>query len=166
MKTKLWRWLAAALFITPWLAGLGGASPASAAGNDIPFQASFTGTAAFTSSGAPVFAGSGQAEHMGLSTTTGYVVFTNLPPTCAGGVPNDNYETLTAANGDAFTIVSHDVACPTGPYQYHGSGDWSVVPGSGTGRFTGVSGQGSFDGHSDFYQGVFDMELSGTITEN
>jgi hypothetical protein len=164
MKNWFRRLVLVALFIAPGLAGPGTTS-ADAAGHAVPFKGSFSGTAVFGGNGAPVFTGAGNATHMGRITNAGYVVFTNAPVTCAGGVPNDNYETLTAANGDSFTLVSHDVACPTGPNQYQGSGAWEVVQGSGTGRFQGVIGQGTLDGHSDFGQGVFDIELAGTLTE-
>jgi hypothetical protein len=163
MKNRLWRWLAAALFIAPAILGLGAGS-AQAAGNGVPLRASFSGTAVFGSDGTPLFSGTGNATHMGRLTDAGHVVFTAAPVTCAGGVPNDNYETLTAANGDAFTIVSHDVACPTGPNQYHGTGAWEVIADSGTGRFAGVSGAGQFEGDSDFGEGVFSIQLTGTIS--
>jgi len=164
MKSTFWRLWVAALFIAPGIMGIG-ATAADAGGSPVPFSGSYAGTAAFGSNGAPVFSGTGIATQMGLSTSAGYVIFTAAPATCAGGVPNDNYETLAAANGDSFTIVAHDVACPTGPGQYHGSGNWNVIPGSGTGHFTGVSGQGTLDGNSDFGQGVFNMDLVGTLTE-
>ena len=141
-----------------------GETAADPAGQQVPFRGSYSGTAAMETNGKPVFSGTGTATYLDRSTCEGYAVFTNLPVSCAGGVSNDNYETLTDANGDSFTIVSHDVACPTGPGQFHGVGSWEVVAGSGTGRFTGVTGQGSLDGHSDFMQGVFDMELTGTIS--
>jgi len=153
------------VLIVPMILGVAVVS-ASAAGNhqQVPFWGSYSGTVATGSNGAPVFSGAGIATHMGHSTSQGYVVFTSAPINFAGGVPNDNYETLTAANGDSFMIVSHDVACPTGPYQYLGSGDWNVVKDSGTGGFTGISGQGTFDGNSDFSGGVFSMRLTGTIS--
>jgi hypothetical protein len=160
---RLWPLFVAAMFIAPGIIGMG-PTAAYAADDRVPFRGFYSGTVAMGSNGASLFSGTGIATHLGRSTSEGYVVFTAAPTSCAGGVPNDNYETLTAANGDSFTIVSHDVACPTGPNQYHGSGDWDVVPGSGTGRFTGVTGQGTFDGNSDFNQGVFSMQLTGTIS--
>jgi hypothetical protein len=39
-----------------------------------------------------------------------------------------------------------------------------VIPGSGTGRFTGITGQGTLDGNSDFNQGVFSFNLTGIIS--
>lgn len=161
---RLWRLLVAVLLLAPWIIGLG-TTPVYAHGtHQVPFKGSYSGTVVFGSNGAPLFNGTGIASHLGRSTTEGYVVFTAGSSDCAGGVPNDNYETLTAANGDSFTIVSHDVACPTGPNQYHGSGDWQILAGTGTGRFADAAGQGTFDGHSDFNQGVFDIQLIGTIS--
>ena len=159
---RFWRLLVAAMLIVPWILGLGANSVYAAGTHQVPFKGSYSGTVVFGSNGAPLFNGTGIASHLGNSTNQGYVVFTTSPSTCAGGVPNDNYETLTAANGDSLTIVSHDVACPTGPNQYHGSGDWELL--GGTGRFAGAAGQGTFDGHSDFNQGLFDLQLIGTIS--
>ncbi len=157
-----WRLLVAAILIAPWIIGLG-ATPAHAAGtHQVPFRGSYSGAAAFASNGAPLFNGTGIATHLGSSTNEGYVVFTTAPADCAGGFPNDQYETLTAANGDSLTIVSHDVACPIGPNQYHGTGNWAVL--GGTGQFSGTTGQGTLDGQSDFNQGVFTFQLTGTIS--
>ena len=158
---QIWRLLVAVALILPGIIGMGATTVYAAGNHQVPFNASFSGTANWNN-GAPLFTGAGIASHLGNSTSAGYVVFTAGSPSCAGGVPNDNYETLTAANGDTLTIVSHDVACPTGPNQYHGSGDWNVI--GGTGRFAGATGQGTFDGHSDFYLGVFSMNLTGTIS--
>jgi hypothetical protein len=36
------------------------------------------------------------------------------------------------------------VGCPVSPYEFHGSGHWTVT--GGTGRFAGVTGSGSADG--------------------
>lgn len=160
---RLWSVFVTALAIVAGSTGAG-ALTAHADGPEVPFYASYAGTAVFGSAGAPLFSGTGLATELGRSTSAGYSVFTAAPAPCAGGVPNDQYETLTAADGDAFTIVSHDVACPEGPYQYHGTGHWEVVAGSGTGRFAQVSGQGTLDGHSDFYRGVFTLHLTGTLT--
>ncbi len=159
---RLWRLLVAAMLIAPWIIGLGATSVYAAGTSQVPFRGSYSDAVAFGSNGAPLFNGTGIATHLGRSTNEGYVVFTTASSSCAGGVPNDNYETLTAANGDSLTIVSHDVACPIGPNQYHGSGDWEIL--GGTGRFAGATGQGTLDGHSDFNQGVFDLQLIGTIS--
>jgi len=141
-----------------------GETAADVAGQPVPFRGSYSGQAAMGANGSPVFSGTGSATHLGNSTCEGYAILTMASASSADGISNDNYETLTAASGDSFTIVTRDVACPIGPNQFHGSGDWDVVTGSGTGRFAGVIGHGKFDGHTDFMQGVFDMELTGTIS--
>lgn len=121
-----WRLLMAAILITPWIIVME-ANPVYAAGIQIPFRGSLSGTVAFGSAGFPVFSGKGIFTQMGLVKNQGYVVFTTASADCAGGVPNDNYETLTAANGDSLSIVSHDVACPIAPNLYHGSGEWELL---------------------------------------
>ena len=152
--------LMVAMLIALGIVGMG-ATPASAA-HMVPFRGSYSGTAVFPSGGTPQFSGTGIATHLGKSTNEGHVVFTAGTPACAGGLPNDNYETLTAANGDLLMIVSHDVGCPIGPYQYHGTGNWEVV--GGTGRFSGATGQGTLDGRADFAKGKFAFELIGNIS--
>jgi hypothetical protein len=152
--------LMVAMLIALGIVGMG-ATPASAA-HMIPFVGGYSGTAAFASDGTPRFRGTGIATYLGKSTNEGYVVFTSGAPSCAGGVPNDQYETLTGANGDSITIVSHDVACPIGPSQYHGTGNWQVV--GGTGRFNGATGEGTLDGKSDFSKGTFGFVVIGKIS--
>jgi hypothetical protein len=140
----------------------GGAASASAASAPIPFRASFSGSAAIASPVLTTFAGAGIATQMGTVSTRGHADITGPDPSCPGGVANINYETLTAANGDTLTIRSQDVACPTGPGQYHGSGLWSVI--GGTGRFSETTGKGSYDGSADFAAGTFTINLTGTLT--
>jgi hypothetical protein len=159
---RLWRLLVAAILIAPWIIGLG-TTPVYAAGtHQVPFGGFFSGAVAFGSNGAPQFNGNGIATYLGRITNEGYVVFTAVPADCVGGVPNDNFETLTAANGDSLTIVSHDVACPIAQNVYYGSGHWEVL--GGTGRFSDASGHGTLDGYSDFNRGVFYIQLTGTIS--
>jgi hypothetical protein len=137
---------------------------ASAATHPLPFRATFSGTAQLTSPTSASFAGNGSATHLGRVTTVGNAVVTGLTNTiCPAGFANTNVntETLTAANGDTLTIASDDEGCPTGPGQYHGTGHWTVT--GGTGRFSGATGDGSFDGHSDFGAGTFAIDLTGTL---
>ncbi len=158
---RFWRLLVAAILITPWIIAMG-ANPVYAAGIQIPFTGSISGTVAFGSGGFPVFSGKGIFTQMGLVKNQGYVVFTTASADCAGGVPNDNYGTLTAANGDSLSIVSHDVACPIAPNLYQGSGNWEVL--GGTGRFIGATGQGTLAGYSDFNNSAFNIQLDGAIS--
>ncbi len=135
---------------------------ASAAGTQVPFQASYSGTAAFTSATTALFTGKGIATHLGSSTNENHITVSG-PSSCPGGFANINVETLTAANGDTLVLTGdHDQACPTGPNAFHGTGHWTVT--GGTGRFAGATGQGTFDGSADFNQGTFSFQLTGTIS--
>ena len=138
-----------------------GVRPAFAGDGSVPFKASYAGSAAMTSQTTVSFNGSGNATHMGWSTNTGTADITGPATSCAGGIANVNTETRTDNHGDTLTIVSIDVACPTGPGQVHGTGHWTVS--GGTGRFAGATGQGSADGGADFNAGTFTMSLDGTV---
>jgi hypothetical protein len=140
-----------------------GANAVYAANTQVPFAATYSGTASFTDNPyINLLDGTGIATHLGRSTNHALIVITGADNSCSGGIANTNYETLTAANGDSLTLTSYDIACPVGPGMYHGTGQWSVT--GGTGRFSGATGQGTFEGHSDFNQGVFTFNLTGTIS--
>ena len=143
-----------------------GASPASAAARDqVPFQASFTGAANFTSQTTALFKGTGHATYLGLSTNENHITVLGPATSCPGGFVNENDETLTAANGDQLMLTGpHDVGCPspTDPTVVHGTGAWTVA--GGTGRFAGATGQGTFVGGADFNTGTFNFQLTGTIS--
>src|SRR5215469_12365201 len=125
--------------------GIGANSASAAAGHQVPFQASYSGTAAFTSATTALFTGTGIASHLGRSTNENHITVTG-PASCPGGIANINVETLTAANGDTIVLTGeHDQGCPTG-------------------RFAGATGQGTFDGVADFNQGTFSFQLTGTIS--
>ncbi len=134
---------------------------ASAASNQVPFGASFSGNGEPTSETTISWAGTGHAMHMGYIANEGQIDITGPDSSCPGGIANVNVETLIAGNGDTLTITSQDVACPTGPAQFHGTGLWTVT--GGTGRFGGATGQGSSDGSGDFNTGTFTMTLTGTL---
>ena len=138
---------------------------ASAATSPLPFKATFSGAVAFTSQTTTSFAGTGTASLMGRMVTGGHALLTGSDnTTCARGLANTHVETLTAANGDTLTVTSYDVACPTGPSEYQGTGHWVVT--GGTGRFSNASGDGSLDGNSDFSAGTFTISLTGTLVLN
>jgi hypothetical protein len=139
---------------------LTGATSAVAAASHVPFAAVFSGSATSTGPATSAFAGTGIALWLGRITTSGSAQATGIGGSCSG-IANVNTETLTAANGDSLTIVSHDVACPIGPGQYHGTGHWNVV--GGTGRLARATGGGSLDGYSDFIAGTFAVALIGSI---
>jgi len=146
--------------------GIGANSASAAAAHQVPFRASYSGTAAFNSAtGTAVFTGTGIASYLGRSTNVNNITVLG-PVSCPGGegFANKNVETLTAANGDTLVLTGpHDIGCPTGrPNAVHGTGDWTVT--GGTGRFAGATGQGTFDGRADFNQGTFSFQLTGTIS--
>ena len=131
------------------------------AGDGRSFRATFAGTAATDGLGTSTFVGSGQASHLGHISTMGQAVASGPAASCAGGVANINDETLEAPDGSTLTIRSDDDACPTGPYQFHGTGTWTVV--AGTGRFAHTRGSGFLAGGVDFAAGTFSVTLQGVL---
>jgi hypothetical protein len=158
--TRNVRRLALILMASGMLVGVG-TSVATAGTGPNSFKATFSGSATLASQASATYAGSGSATRTGRITTNGNAVVTGPDDSCPGGNDNVNTETLTDNDGDTLTITSQDVGCPTGPYQYHGTGHWTVT--EGTGRFQGATGQGSLDGHADFAAGTFDITLTGTL---
>src|SRR5262245_49948820 len=146
--------------------GIGANSASAAAGHQVPFRASYSGTANFNSAaGTALFTGTGIASHLGRSTNVNNITVLGPDTSCPGGFANKNVETLTAANGDKLELTGpHDVGCPTptDPNVVHGTGDWTVT--SGTGRFAGATGQGIFVGGADFTKHKFSFQLIGTIS--
>ena len=145
--------------------GIGANSASAAAGHQVPFRASYSGTAAFTSATTALFTGTGIASHLGSSTNVNNITVLGPDTSCPGGFANKNVETLTAANGDMLMLKGpHDVGCPspTDPNVVHGTGDWTVT--GGTGRFAGATGQGIFVGGADFTTHKFSFQLTGTIS--
>ncbi len=141
-----------------------GGHAAFASGPQVPFRVTLTGSVALTSQTTLSFIGAGTATHMGRITNVGAVVVTGSDPSCANAIANVNTETLTTDVGDTLTIVSQDIACPTGPGTVHGTGQWHVT--GGTGRFAGTTGAGTADGGADFIAGTFTMNLTGTLAPN
>jgi hypothetical protein len=137
-----------------------GARSAHAAGAQVPFGGAYAGTLAFTSPTTAALSGTGIATYLGPSTNQGLVTMEG--PASCGGFAVINNETLTAPNGDALSITIHDVSCPISPGVYHGTGTYVVT--GGTGRFSGATGQGSFDGRGDFNHGQFAFVLTGTVS--
>jgi hypothetical protein len=134
---------------------------ASALGVPLPFHAKFSGTAALTSATVTSFSGKGDATYLGHVLTDGHAYISGSDSSCPGGVANLNVETLTASTGDTLTISSQDVACPTSPGIYRGSGHWTVT--GGTGRYAHASGQGSYAGTANFNVGTFTITLNGSV---
>jgi hypothetical protein len=145
--------------------GLVAPTPANAVDDGVPFKAQLSGTVAFTSPTTVEFHGQGQATYLGQFVGAGVAILD--PPTgtsCPGGmpgIPNVHTETLTAANGDRLVLRAVDVACPTGPFTFHGTGHWTVL--GGTGRFEGVTGEGRIEGDADFETSTFALTMTGTL---
>ena len=145
--------------------GLVAPTPANAVNDGVPFKAQLSGTAAFTSPTTVEFHGGGQAPYLGRFVSSGVAILNAPTGTCPGGVPgipNVHTETLTAASGDQLVIRMVNFACPTSPFTFHGTGHWTVP--SGTGRFEGVTGEGTIDGDADFETNTFALTLTGTLT--
>jgi len=85
---------------------------ASAAPTGVPFEASYAGSAAFTSPTTVHFSGTGTARLLGASTNTGEIAIHGPDASCSGGLASTNTETLRATNGDVLVLTMHDVACP------------------------------------------------------
>ena len=131
----------------------------------VPFKARLAGSAAFTSPTTVDFHGTGQATHLGRFVADGIAVLGESTGSCPGGipnVPNVHTETLTAANGDELVIRMVNIGCPTGPYTFRGTGQWTVL--SGTGRFENVTGEGTNEGNADFERNRFELTLTGAIS--
>jgi hypothetical protein len=139
------------------------ALPAAAATTQLPFAGTYSGAAAFTTEATVSFSGRGVSTLVGLSTDDGMALITGSDSSrCPDGLANVHTETLTAANGDSLTLISQNVACPISPGVYHGTGHYRIT--GGTGRFRDATGQGVFEGRSDFNQGRFRFTLTGTIS--
>jgi hypothetical protein len=141
-------------------------TPAATAKDQVPFKARLSGTAAFTGPTTVEFHGVGHATHMGRIVGSGVAILGQSTESCPNGapnVPNVHTETLTAANGDQIVIRMVDVACPTGPFTFHGTGHWTVL--SGTGRFRDATGRGTAEGNADFERNTFELTLTGTLAK-
>ena len=139
--------------------------PVAGAESDMPFTARLSGTATFTSPTSVEFDGTGTATHLGLFTNDGLAILeppTGGCPNGAQGIPNVHTETLIAANDDALVVRMVNLACPTGPASFHGTGHWTVL--GGTGRFAGATGAGTNAGNADFATNTFELTLSGTLS--
>jgi hypothetical protein len=133
-----------------------------ATAGQVPFFGRYFGDAMFTGDTTISFAGTGIATHLGGGVNHGDIALTGPDNSCPGGVANTHVDTLTAANGDSLTITAHDVACPTGPMQFRGTGTWVVT--GGTGRFSDATGSGTITGGANFVSQTFTFEMSGTIS--
>jgi hypothetical protein len=141
--------------------------PVAGAESDMPFTARLSGAATFTSPTSVEFLGTGTATHLGRFTNDGTAILGPLTDGCPNGtqgIPNVHTETLIAANGDELVVRMVNLACPTGPTSFHGTGHWTVI--DGTGRFAGVTGAGTDEGNADFATNTFELTLNGTLSDS
>ena len=153
------------LLVTMVTVGVVGLAPATAANAQIPFKAHITGAPAWTSPTTIVTHGTGTASGVGRFTSSGQIVVDAPNGTCADGTPNYpnvQIETLTAENGDQLVLRIVAVACQIAPQDFVGGGTWSVV--SGTGRFAGMTGHGTVNGHCKFIPPDCEVDFVGTIS--
>jgi len=153
------------LLVTMVTVGVVGLAPATAANAQIPFKAHITGAPAWTSPTTVETHGTGTATGVGRFTSSGQIVVDAPSGTCANGtpaLPNVQTETLTAENGDQLVLRIVAVACAIAPNDFVGGGTWSVV--SGTGRFEGMTGHGTVNGHCKFVPPDCDVDFVGTIS--
>ena len=99
--------LLATMLISLGAVGIRAIPVSAASAHQVPFSASYSGTAILTSPTSATFSGTGIATHLGASTNEAYSVVTGPDSSCPGGLANDHHETLTAANGD--TLSAHQL---------------------------------------------------------
>lgn len=156
--SKVWNFVVAGLLIAMLVSGMG-IGPAYAAGNQVPFNGSVSGTVAFTGETTAALSGSGISMYLGLSAYAGNV--SDITPT-ASGMTDVLVETLTAANGDTLTILCNQVAVEQNPGIFEATDQWTVI--GGTGRFAGASGSGTGVTHIDLNNGTFSKQMTGTVS--
>jgi hypothetical protein len=140
-----------------------GPMPASAS-DFVPFNASYASIITFTGQYSATLAGNGKATHLGQTTTVGNLAVVGPATTCANGFASEIRDTLTAANGDQVTVLITMEACPAAPGIYPAAGTYVVT--GGTGRFSGASGGGAFNGLGDFNSFNVTCALTGTISRS
>jgi len=155
---RMWNFVMAALLIAMVVSGMS-IGPAYAASNQVPFNASFSGTVAFTGPTSAALSGSGISAYLGSTAYAGAV--SEIVPTDTG-LTDVLVETLTAANGDTITILCNQTAVQQAPGVFQGSDEWTVI--GGTGRFAGASGSGTGVTYIDLNNGTFSKQLTGTIS--
>lgn len=102
--------------------------------------------------------GTGQATHLGAVQESAVIVVdlsTLVPAT--GCAAEKRTSTLAAANGDQITLQGPGQACGPRVGVATAVDSWTVVPGSGTGRFAGATGNGT-------NSVSINRPLSGTVT--
>ena len=124
------------------------------AGTNVPFEASID-TQAIPSFCGPTclqleITGVGQARQFGHLTLTG------LSTVDLATGHQTGTSTLTAADGSTLTLSFEGTDIPTGPQDFAFFGEWTAD--SGTGRFQGVQGGGTYDGTASGIPGNLHLE--------
>ena len=132
-----------------------------------PFKAKYAGTVSSSQPMTPPFfvTGSGAATVFGDSTNSGVINVTGPAPRCGStpGFSVQNDEILTSSDdGDQITMTIADQSCQLSPGVFQGLGSYVIT--GGTGRFSGASGSGSFQGIGDFNTNTFSYVMTGTIS--
>ena len=140
------------------------AFPAAFASHSTPFNGSGTGTFTDTSPTTVLITGTGNYDHLGLTTLRFPSTITG-PAVCGGftATEQDNY---TGANGDSVYLTVHDTICPSStPGAFQLDGSFTIT--GGTGRFADASGSGTVSAAVTFTSatsGTFAGKQTGTIT--
>lgn len=138
------------------------------AGETVSMKGSFKGnyTAALIQANPPVFSATGTAygtvNHLGKASITVSLNATLSDSDLPVPVPGTSFGTLTASNGDQIIGVYHWHTASTGPTTLSIIGTFTAN--SGTGRFAGANGEGTFTGSLDIITGDFSGSLDGDIT--
>jgi hypothetical protein len=137
----------------------------------VPFFATYVGSVKMTAPTAcpdkPTFCSSATISADGVSTQLGRSRYTalhalHLAEAGCWAYPYTE-DTLTAADGDSLVMSMDGLACPTeSPGAFDAVGSWHVV--RGTGRFAGVTGQGTFDGHPNVITEHGSVTLEGWLS--
>lgn len=134
----------------------------AAPSSTVPFAAHYEGTA--TPGQTIALSGSGVATALGASTNEGVATPVGPAATCPdSGFAVRNEQVFTAADGDQLHVTIEDDSCAVDASgtRFRGVGTYAVT--GGTGRFSGATGSGTFEGLGDFAAQTFTFDLRGTL---
>ena len=142
------------------------APPVATAATTRPFSSDFTAQGSFAETPVPgvltgTSSGSGHASHLGRITlsTTETLDFVTTPGTL---VIRDGRLVMVAANGDEL-YWSYEGTASTPDEDGDSSLTGTFVITGGTGRFSGATGGGTFEGSGNAVTGVATLAYRGTI---
>ena len=142
------------------------APPVATAATTRPFSSDFTAQASFAETPVPgvltvTTSGAGHASHLGRITlsTTETLDFVTTPGTL---VIRDGRLVMVAANGDELSW-SYEGTASTPDEDGDSSLTGTFVITGGTGRFSGATGGGTFEGSGNAVTGVATLAYRGTI---